>query len=174
MNNRIFLIIIGIGILSSFIGITLTYTSSDYETIELGRTTFDYGLRISSLIGLIMLLYNGTFVNTKYFKIVQVIVALVIVGALLRIMHWIPYTDHIIIIGLIGIAISYFLSFLNKPIKKRLDYLKLTWVITTYTLASLILLHLINREYSELGTYILWLTIIDFAVTGQKNRTIFQ
>ena len=174
MNNRLFLSIIGLVILTSFIGIILTNISSESETIELGWNMFDYGMRIGSFVGLIMLLSNGTFIKTKYFKIAQGIISFVIIGALLKIMHWTEYANLIIIVGLIGIAICYFLHFSKKPIKKRLDYLKLLWVIVSYTFAILGFLHLINRDYAEIGNYLLWLTIIDFAITGQKNGTIFK
>ncbi|WP_299315995.1 hypothetical protein [uncultured Aquimarina sp.] len=174
MNNRLFLIIIGLGILSAFIGIIMTNLASEYEMIDLGWNLFDYGLRIGGFIGFFMLLSNGTFIKTKYFKIAQGIFAIVIIGVLLKIMHWTAYANHIIVVGLIGIATSYLLSFLKKPIKKRLDYLKLIWVITSYSCGILAFLHLIKREYAELGTYVLWLTIIDFAITGLKNGTIFK
>ena len=174
MNNKSFLIIIGVSILLAFIGITLTNIASENEMIELGSKMFDYGIRIGSFVGLIMLLINGTFIKTKYFKITQGLIAFIIIGALLKIMHWTEYANHIIIFGLIGIAILYFLHFSKKPIKNRLDYLKLIWVFVSYTVAILGFLHLINRDYKELGNYILWLTIIDFAITGQKKGTIFK
>ena len=135
---------------------------------------FDYGMRIGSFVGLIMLLLNGTFIKTKYFKIAQGMIAIIIIGTLLKIMHWTRYANLIIVVGLIGIALSYFLHFAKKPIKKRLDYLKLLWIIISYTFAILILLRLISRDYAEFGNYLLWLTIIDFAITGQKNGTIFK
>lgn len=174
MNNRLFLTIIGLVILSSFTGIILTNISSESETVELGWNMFDYGMRIGSFVGVIMLLSNGTFIKTKYFKIAKGIISFVIIGALLKIMHWTEYANHIIILGLIGIVICYFLHFSEKPIKIRLDYLKLLWLIVSYTFAILGFLHLINKDYAEIGNYTLWLTIIDFAITGQKNGTIFK
>jgi hypothetical protein len=174
MNNQYFLTIIGFVILTSLIGITLTNISSESKTVELGWNMFDFGMRIGSFVGLIMLLINGTFIKTKYFKIVQGIISFVIIGALLKIMHWTDYANLIIIVGLIGIAICYFLHFSKKLIKKRLDYLKLLWVIVSYTFTILVFLHLINRDYAEIGNYLLWLIMIDFAITGQKNGTIFK
>jgi len=174
MNNRYFLTIIGLLIMLSFIGIILTNISSESETVELGWNMFEYGSRIGGFVGLIMLLSKGTFIKTKYYKIAQGIISFVIIGALLKIMHWTEYANLIVITGLIGIAMCYFLHFSKKPIKKRLDYLKLLWVFVSYSFAILGFLHIINRDYAEIGNYLLWLTIIDFAITGQKNGTIFK
>ena len=174
INNRYFLIIIGLVIIISFIGIILTNTASESETIGLGWNMFDYGIRIGSFVGLIMLLLNGTFIKTKYFKIAQGIVVVIIIGVLLKIMHWTIYVNLVIVMGLIGIVLSYFLHFAKKPFKIRLDYLKLLWIIVSHAFAILILLRLIRRDYAEFGNYLLWLTIIDFAITGQKNGTIFK
>ncbi len=174
MTNRAFLIIIGLAILVAFIGMIMTNIASDYATISLAWDMFDYGLRIGGFTGFIMLLINGTFIKTKYFRIAQGLFAFVVIGALLKILHWTSYSDLIIIVGVIGIALVYFFSFYKKPIKKRLDYLKLVWVLANYTFAILVFQHLIRREYTEVGNYLLWLVIIDFAVTGLKNKTLFR
>lgn len=174
MRNKLFLILIGIGVLTAFIGIITTNVSNEYETMDLGWNIFDYGLWISGILGFLLLISNGTFIKTKYFKITQGLIPFIIIGALLKILHWTSYDDYIIILGLIGIMIVYFFSFTKKPIKKRLDYLKLIWVIVSYTLGILSFLHLIKRDLTELGNYILWLAVIDFAVSGLKNGTIFR
>ena len=168
------LILIGIGILTAFIGILTANITSDYETMDFGWSLFDYGLWISGILGFVLLVLNGTFIKTKYFKITQGLIALIIIGALLKILHWTSFADYIIIGGLIGIMIAYTLSFTKKPIKKRLDYLKLIWVIASYTLGILSFLHLISRDLIEVSNYILWLAVIDFAVSRLKNGTIFR
>ncbi|CAL2107597.1 conserved membrane hypothetical protein [Tenacibaculum sp. 190524A02b] len=174
MNNRQFLISISLGVLSSFIGVIMTNMSSEEEMINLGWNMFDYGIRIGTFLGIIMLLSNGTFIKTKYFKISQGVFSLVIIGALFKIMHWTIYANHIIVTGLIVIMILYILSFLEKPIKKRIDYLKLIWVIINYVFGILVFLKFLKREYLVLGTFIIWLIIIEFLIIGLKNRTILK
>ena len=174
MRNKLLLILIGLGILTAFIGIVIANVTTDFQTAELGFSLFDFGLWISGILGFILLIVNGTFIKTKYFKIAQGVIAVIIIGALLKILHWTSYANLIIIGGLIGIIILYFLSFLKKPIKKRLDYIKLIWVIVSYTLGILSFLHLIKRDLTEISNYILWLAVIDFAVSGLKNGTIFR
>ncbi|CAL2081464.1 conserved membrane protein of unknown function [Tenacibaculum sp. 190524A02b] len=174
MNNRQFLISISLGVLSSFIGVIMTNMSSEEEMINLGWNMFDYGIRIGTFLGIIMLLSNGTFIKTKYFKISQGVFSLVIIGALFKIMHWTIYANHIIVTGLVVIMILYILSFLEKTIKKRLDYLKLIWVIINYVFGILVFLKFLKREYLVLGTFIIWLIIIEFLIIGLKNRTILK
>ena len=164
----------GLGILTAFIGVILTNVTDDYENMDLGLRLFDYGLWISGILGFILLIVNGTFIKTKYFKIVQGLIALIIIGALLKILHWTSVADNIIIVSLIGIVFVYTLSFMKKPIKKRLDYLKLFWVIVSYTLGILSFLHLVRRDLTEVSNYILWLAVIDFAVSELKNGTMFR
>ena len=173
MRNKLLLILIGLGILTAFIGIIVEYVTTDFETAELGLSLFDFGLWISGTLGFLLLVLNGTFIKTKYFKIAQGIIAIIIIGALLKILHWTSYANLIIIGGLIGIMVLYFLSFVKKPIKKRLDYLKLIWVIVSYTLGILSFLHLIKRDLTEISNYILWLAVIDFAVSGLKSGKLF-
>ncbi len=173
MSNRIFLIIIGLSILTAFIGIILANTASENETIQLGSQMFDYGMRIGSFVGLILLMVNGTFVNTIYFKIVLGLNTYVIIGVLIKIMHW-SYADFILISGMISIASLYSFYFFKKPRKTRLDYFKLIWVFVSYTSVILGLMNMIELEFTKISNYLLWLAIIDFAVTKKKNGTLFK
>lgn len=134
---------------------------------------FVNGLRIGGVIGFSLLLSNGTFIKTKYFKIALVIFAIVIIGVLLKILHWIPYANYIITLGISGVVITYFLSFLKKQTKKQLDYLKLIWVIVGFTISILGFSHFLKGEYEGLGIYILWVLIIDFVVTELISRKNF-
>jgi len=172
MNNLVLVLIIGGSLLCALVGGALIDAASAPETINLGWDLFDYGLRIGGLAGLFLLVKNGTFQKTKYFKIAQVISAVVIIGALFKIQHW-PFANGIVIIGLTGIAITYFVSFLKKPVKQRLDYLKITWVILNNALAVLTFLHLIKDDYAVMGNALLWGIIIDFVFTSWRNGTLF-
>ena len=76
-NNLLFIIIIGIGLLialGSFLSYSLTYNNNAEEWIK-------RGLLISELAGFFMLLANGTFIKTKYFKIIKGVIAIIIIGA---------------------------------------------------------------------------------------------
>ncbi|WP_299106993.1 hypothetical protein [uncultured Tenacibaculum sp.] len=174
MNNKLFIVLISLLVLTGLIGFSITLFSKELDIVNLGQTMFHFGFMIGAILGGIMLLVNGTFVKTKYFRFAKGFFSIVIIGALIRIMHWSSYANILISLGLIGIMTSYFVSFLKKPIKKRLDYLKLTWVIVSYTLVILSLLHLIKKEYTNFGSYLLWLTILDFIVVQVKSKPLLN
>lgn len=174
MNKRYFLIFIGFLVIISFFGIILANISSDFETVELGWNIFDYGRIIAEIFSLIFLLLNGTFIKTKYFKFTKGIISIILIGTLLKIMHWTEYADQIINVGFIGIVFCYFLHFSKKPIKKRLDYLKILWVFVSYSSKILTSLDLINSYFILIGSIILLLTIIEFALTEKTKQNNIQ
>lgn len=66
--------------------------------------------------------------------------AIVLIGALFKIQHY-PYANELIVIGWLGIMLIYGFSFINKPVKKLLDFLKLAWVLTAIPKIPLRILH---------------------------------
>ncbi|SFW61255.1 hypothetical protein [Cellulophaga fucicola] len=169
--NYVIIIIIGLIIAgASFASSILT------ENINAG-IWLDRGLWIGEIAGIFMLLLNGTFIKTKYFRVIKGIMALIMIGALLKILHWefqFITGNLILIVGFIGIMTTYFFSFLNKPIKKRLDYLKLAWVITRYTVGVLIFLHIIHRDYQVIASIIMWAAIFDYLIAEKKKGRLFE
>ncbi|MCH2034065.1 MAG: hypothetical protein MK202_11205 [Tenacibaculum sp.] len=146
-------------------GRLLTVFSSDYELIETGSIMENFCLNVAYMAGWVLMLSNGTFVKTKYFKITQGLMSILIIGALLKIMHWTTYADYLIVFGLLGILIAYSISFYKKPIKKRLDYLKLTWVILLLSSTILILLRVLSMDYRLVGDVVFWILLLDFCIT---------
>ncbi len=168
-NNLPYITIIGIGLIIALVGFLTSQLTDNYDA-----ENWTYiGLWISELTGFFMLLLNGTFIKSKYFRILKGVIAIIIIGALFRILHW-EYNRLIMTIGFIGIMLTYFFSFLNKPIKKRLDYLKLVWVIVAYTNAIFTYLHIIGDEYQVLSSAIMWLAIIDYMKTERQKRRLFD
>ena len=113
------------------------------------------------------------FIKTKYFRILKAVIAIIIIGVLFKIMHW-KFSNLILPLGFIGVIITYLLSFLNKPLKNRLDFFKLTWVIFRYTTGILVLSHLIPRDYQIFGSLIMWIMIFDYSISEFKKRTLFK
>ncbi|MFI0427953.1 hypothetical protein [Mariniflexile sp. HMF6888] len=165
--NYVSIIIIGLAIaLIGFLASKFTY-SPDVE-----YWTF-IGLTISEFAGFIMLIRNGTFIRTKYFRIFKGVIAIIIIGALFKIMH-VPYNNIILTIGFVLCVLIYCFSFIKKPIKKRLDYLKLLWVVVAYPGAVLRILHIINDDYQILSSAIMWLAIIDYMKIEREKRRLFE
>lgn len=168
-NNLPYLVIIVIGLLTALISFFAFNLTSNLEAEDWTYV----GLWASELAGFFMLLINGTLIKTKHFRLLKGSIALIIIGALFKILHW-EYHKTLIVIGFLSIVLIYFLSFLNKPIKKRLNYLKLAWVIIAYTGGILTFLHIIGPEYHILQSAIMWLAIIDYLKIEKENRRLFE
>ncbi|GAA3561424.1 GldL-related protein [Snuella lapsa] len=165
--NYVVLIIIGLVIaLISFLVSKFKYSpNTEFWT--------NIGLAISEFSGFIMLIRNGTFIRTKYFRVFKGVFAIILIGALFKILHY-PYGNEIIVVGFAFAVLIYFFSFLNKPIRKRLDYLKLFWVVVAYTGGILRFLHIINDDYQILSSAIMWLAIIDYMKMERQKRRLFD
>ncbi|AXP82930.1 hypothetical protein CJ739_3871 [Mariniflexile rhizosphaerae] len=168
-KNFYYIAIIGIGLVIALIGFLISQFNDNPDT----EFWTQLGLGISEFIGFLMLLFNGTFIKTRYFKIAKLFIAIILIAALLRILHW-EYNRLIMTVGFIGIVITYTLSFLNKPIKKRLDFLKLFWVFAAYTNGLLTYLHIISDEYQIISSAIMWLAIIDYMKNEREKGRLFN
>ncbi|QLE01787.1 hypothetical protein HX109_09540 [Galbibacter sp. BG1] len=172
-NNFYYVTIVIIGLviaLASFVSINLTNNPN-------AEVWFERGLWIGQTAGFFMLFFNGTFIKTKYFRILKGIIAIIIIGALIKILHWEfqgVSGNNILTVGFIGIMITYFFSFLNKPIKRSLDFLKLVWVITSYTIGILIILHVIRKDYRMIPSVIMWMAILNYFILENKKGKLFE
>ena len=168
-NNLPYISVIAIGLLIALGG----FLASEFTEDPKAEPLIYIGLWISELTGFFMLLLNGTFIRTKYFRILKGVIAIVFVAAIFKIMY-LAYSNWIMMIAIMGIIATYFFSFLNKPIKKRLDYLKLAWVIVAYTYGFLTYLHLVRDDYQILQSALMWLAIIDYLKTEREQRRLFK
>lgn len=123
-------------------------------------------LSIIQFSGILFLLYNGTFIKTKYFNYAKIFISIMIISALFRIMHWEGF-QVLSLISITGVIVVYYLSFSKKPIKKILDYLKLFWVVLYYSLTILKLNHLIKSELLLIPEIIVVLALVEYA---RKNK----
>ncbi len=167
-NNFYYVVIIIIGLViagTSFIS-TLTTDNTNAE-VWLHR-----GVIVAGIAGVFMLLMNGTFIRTRYFNMLKGVFAILVLGALVKMMHW-GYDNILMTIGFAGIVVVYFLSFQKKPVKKRLDYLKLAFVIVTYVISILDYLHFIGDEYNYLSKSLLWLAVLDYLLIEKKAGRLF-
>ncbi|WP_025665641.1 GldL-related protein [Aquimarina megaterium] len=169
ISNQTLTILIILGVLITLIGWFL----SSFTTIENSDFLFRIGLWLIEVPGMFLLLSNGTFLKTRYSRIAMGLTALMIIGVLFKIMHW-SFQNILLLIGCIGIVFSYLLHFVQKPIKKRLDYLKLAWVIVKYIGAILFLSHVIGKEYQILTTVLMILALMDYMLPRIKNKTLFD
>lgn len=169
LSNQTLTILIILGVLMSVTGLFLF----SFTTVANSGFLLTWGLWLIEVPGMFLLLLNGSFFKTIYSRIAMGLLALMMVGGAFMIMHW-PYGNPILVGGCIGIVISYFIHFLKKPIKKRIDYLKLTWVIVLYIGAALRLYHIIPRDYRILTTVLMIMALMDYILPKIKNKTLFE
>ena len=169
MKNKIFLILILIATLIALGGIIALMLSY----VETGYLFLSFGLSIVNLLGFIMLVRNSSLTKTTYFRFISIFIAIVIVGAMFKIMHW-PGSAIMLTIGLMGIPSIYTFRFINKSVKRQLDIMKLIWVLTTYITALGVIMHWLPRDISYLPNVIMLATTIHFAMTCMKDKELME
>jgi len=102
-------------------------------------------LRLAEIIGTIMMLYNGTFRNSKFYSFALFGFGLIFLSAAFKIMH-LSGADELIVISFSAMAIFYSIHFFNKPEKTILDHLKLLLVFTFLSITPLTVLHIIDHD----------------------------
>ncbi len=169
MTNKQFLILISLGAVMGLCGLIilmLTY-------FESGLWLLNLGFSISGAVGQIMLIKNGTLTKTIYFKFIMFCWAIVTIGALLKIMHW-PGAAIMLTVGLIGIAAIYTIRFIKKTTKTQLDIMKWVWVVVAYISALCLVMHWIPRPMMNLSNLLMLATVIHFASTCMKDKTLLE
>ena len=140
---------------------------------ESGGWLLDLGLLTSGLLGLAMLIRNGTLTKTIYFRYIMFCFAIIIVGALFKIMHW-PGGAICLMVGFIGIAVIYTIRFIKKPTKNQLDIMKWVYVVTAYITALCLAMQWVPRQMSILPNLIMLATIIHFASNCMKDKALME
>jgi len=97
MRSRMYIAIIGCSIVIALIGLLMFNFSNELKLMESGQVMFNYSLRIGAFTGLVLMVTNGTFIKTRYFKIAQGCFAIILIGALTKILHWTSYANAILV-----------------------------------------------------------------------------
>ena len=133
----------------------------------MGNEILALALLCIELFGVCFLLYMGTFVKTKYFRFAKGMFFFVLIGMVFKITHW-GYSGVLMTIGLMGVLFFYAMSFIQKPFKNRLDYLKMIWVAVVVIYKLLHFFHLINRDYYIISQVIMFFALLEYL----KNSTV--
>ncbi len=131
-------------------------------------------LTIAQILTLVLLVQNGTFIKTVFYKITLVGLGLLTIGSLFKIRHW-PGAKELFITSFALILGSYGFHFIKKVSKKRLDWLKMIWVLVRIAGSFLTIFHLpYGREILYISQVIFSLTLVDFVYSGVKSHTLFK
>ncbi|MFC4817251.1 MULTISPECIES: hypothetical protein [unclassified Flavobacterium] len=118
-------------------------------------------LSILNFTGALFFLQNGNFIKTIYFKIALLFILAYPIGVVFKITHFV-YANEILILSSLAILLFYVKYFTNKPIKNRLEYLKLAWVVCVFGIGLLRMLRLIHLDLHILPPVIMSFMILDY------------
>lgn len=176
MVNKVLLIILGV-FLFIYFGVLALYThptSANYAfQFYAPRVTLFSGLICKSIV-VLMMLKDGTFVKTFYFKWVVLFWTISVIASVLRTMHW-PGCKETHLIGHGIVVMIYSIWFIKKERKKILDTLKLGWVVCIIikTVSAIVFNYPIPLIISYVSSTFLIAAFICYLINGFKNKTIF-
>jgi hypothetical protein len=137
--NRIYLFAIALALLVTGYG----FQSERQESTD----WISIGLNILIVTGIFFLLKNGSFFQSRHFRLISLAFAVIILGSLFKIMHW-PFSGPLLIIGMLIIPAIYLIHYYLKSKKESLDFLKLIWVLSFFALKLSLLLHWYKDDYN--------------------------
>lgn len=120
---------------------------------------YSVGIGIAQLAGLYLLINSGTFKKTKYAKYARIGIAIIIIGALFKILH-LAGSEYIVTAGYAVILMCYTLSFVNKPFKKAQDLLKLIYAFALVITVLSKFFHLSLANYSVIPAIIMIIMVL--------------
>jgi hypothetical protein len=167
IHNRTLLVVIGFCLATAL----LAYA---FDSVTTAGFFLEGSLMAAEWLAVALLLQNGTFGKTAFFKISLFAAGLFVIGSLFRVMHW-PGAKELLVSSVAFILGTYEFHFAKKSSKHRLDWLKLLWVLTRVAGTVLTVLHQpYGREVLYLSHAVLTLALLDFVYIGNKNNTLFS
>ena len=114
------------------------------------------GMIFSGIFSFFLVLLNGTLLDQKkFFYPLLGFILLIFVGFIFRVLHW-KYQGELMLLGITGSAVVYFVHFLLKENREILDYLKGGFVLFV---VMRILFYIRNWPYSD---YVSWVPVVLF------------
>jgi hypothetical protein len=150
-------------------GILVEFTPR-YSCISFSR---DHSWYFSTALVLIMMLLNGTFMNTRYFYVAKVGLGILVLGILFKVMH-LTGADQILAFSVLVLFLSYGIHFVLKRPKTLLDFFKVLTMLSFVVPIPLILFHITPGYYIDPGVEILrfgmlWATFLLFLMVERKK-----
>lgn len=108
--------------------------------------------------------------TTYYWRLVLISFSISLIGILAKLQHW-YWSRTVLLIGISGIVISYLIRFIRKPIKLRLDYLKILTVTSFLTYYYCQQIHILPNGYAIICWIFLLITIYEFSFQFDKMKS---
>jgi hypothetical protein len=168
--NRFLLIGIGVLLLLGLTG----YATTLNQTLKRNSSEL---ITVAKNLGIIMMLVNGTFISTSLFKVALFLIGLAILGFIFKIMH-LQGADELLLYPFIILFCLYFVHFIKKNKRRRVDVLKLGTLLSFLVLPPFIMLHILSEDSRELlvlvSHVLFWVTFLDFLYTLGKEGALLR
>jgi len=131
---------------------------------------FSLSISVGQILSVMLLLKNGSFLNSSRFKVILVFLVFIMIAVLFKMLH-LKFADLLIIFSSCGLALVYIVYFFTKKPKDLLSVLKVIWAITSFIGGALVVLRLIPEYYLWVATILLWLAVFVFYLEDRKKIT---
>jgi hypothetical protein len=132
-------------------------------------------IAVAENLAIVLMLINGTFRKSRYFKYVLGVAGLLIVGMIFKILH-LQGADELMSLPFLLIPFLYLPHFISKPSKHHLDYLKLISVFFLSLPLPMYTLNVFPDEVRitlvQISRWVLFVTFIDFVTMGVRRRSL--
>jgi hypothetical protein len=130
---------------------------------------------LAKALVIIIMLANGSFYETIFFKITKLAVAILFLGAIFKIMH-IEGADLLIVSTSVLIPFIYLVYFLKKARREFIGYAKVAAVFLRFIPSALLILHLFDREYCLdlilVSDILVAVIFINFTIRGLGDKSL--
>jgi len=162
INNKFYLIIIGLSILTSIYGLYNTYKNHDDLIFQISTSIFMF-------FGLLLILKHSKLIyETKFIRIIYFLLGIQVIGTIIKIQHY-PGSRIFYMISSLGFIVTYLYRYIKKENKILLDNIKVIWVIIYFS--SIILINLsinFGDNLNEIGFIIFIIMFIQFMIDNRK------
>lgn len=131
-------------------------------------------LTLAENLGIILMLANGTFVRTRWFKFAIFLCGILVLGFLFRILH-LQGGEQLFSFSFIGLFVVYLIHFVQKKSLIRNDILKLATAVGFLIVPSVVMWKVLPENISDvlvvISHVIFWFTFVDFLYS---RRALFN
>ncbi|RYD79400.1 MAG: hypothetical protein EOP53_09715 [Sphingobacteriales bacterium] len=166
INNNVLIGIIYLSILFTIVGAFSLINENQFLLI-----LFDAGASLFFITGIFFLVKNGTFINSREFRLARLAISTLLVGVLFKILHF-QGANEIMILGFLLAVVFYTIYFVKKRSKDFRSWLKLILIISLFAERSLLILHMKYADYLSLFNTILLLLILVPILIKFHNKVV--
>jgi len=129
------------------------------------------------IVAIFIMLANGTFLKTRYFRSSWLVLAIFSAGVVLQFLDS-PVAQKVKQSAFLILFVLYAVHFIVKTPKGHLDILKLLTAFFFLTPTALILFRIVPERFEvpllTMGHAIVWITFVDFLVTEFLTKRLFR